>query len=48
MDYGFFLGDQFSHCGVNSFQLVRTEDGWKTIHLIDTRQQAGCEVPEEE
>ena len=48
MDYGFFLGDQFSHCGVNSFQLVRTEDGWKTIHLIDTRQQEGCEVPEEE
>lgn len=48
MDYGFFLGDQFSHCGVNSFQLVRTEDGWKTIHLVDTRQQQGCEVPDEE
>ena len=48
MDYAFFLGDQLSHCGVNSFQLVRTEEGWKTVHLIDTRQQEGCEVPEEE
>ena len=48
MDYAFFLGEQLSHCGVNSFQLVRTEAGWKTVHIIDTRQQEGCEVPEEE
>lgn len=48
MDYAFFLGDQLSHCGVNSFQLVRTEEGWKTVHLIDTRQQEGCEVPDME
>ena len=47
MDYAFFLGNQLSHCGVNSFQLVRTEDGWKTVHIIDTRQQEGCEVPDE-
>jgi hypothetical protein len=48
MDYAFFLDDQLSHCGVNSFQLVRTEDGWKTVHIIDTRQQEGCEVPDGE
>lgn len=48
MDYAFFLDDQLSHCGVNAFQLVRTEDGWKTVHIIDTRQQEGCKVPDEE
>ena len=46
MDYAFFLGDTFSHCGVNSFQMFKSEDGWKIIYLVDTRQQAGCEIPE--
>ena len=46
MDYAFYRGETFSHCGVNSFQLFKSEEGWKIIHLVDTRQRAGCEIPE--
>lgn len=40
--YSFYLNDQFSHCGVNSFQLYRSAKGWKIVHLIDTRRKEGC------
>lgn len=38
MDYDFYLGDMFSHCGVDTFQLFRSADGWKVIQLADTRR----------
>ncbi len=41
--YKFYYKGQFSHCGVNSFQLVRLNDGWKIQYLIDTRKKAGCD-----
>ena len=41
--YKFYLGDQFSHCGVNSFQLVKLEGVWRIQYLIDTRRRQGCE-----
>lgn len=40
--YNFYYNGAFSHCGVNSFQLVRFDDGWKIQYLIDTRRRAGC------
>ena len=40
--YSFYRGDQFSHCGVNSFQLYKSEEGWKVIYIIDTRRQSAC------
>ncbi|MCL6265724.1 nuclear transport factor 2 family protein [Flagellimonas myxillae] len=40
--YEFWLNDQFSHCGINSFQLVNFDGEWKIIYLIDTRGRAGC------
>ncbi len=40
--YEFYLNDSFSHCGVNSFQLIKTVQGWKITYLIDTRRKAGC------
>ncbi len=40
--YQFFLNGQFSHCGANSFQLLRTKTGWKIQYLIDTRRKEGC------
>jgi hypothetical protein len=43
MDYGFFLSERFSHCGIDLMELVRTTDGWKIVHLADTRRRAGCE-----
>jgi hypothetical protein len=41
--YKFYLGENFSHCGVDSFQLIKTESGWKIQYLIDTRRRQDCE-----
>lgn len=41
--YEFHVNDTFSHCGVNSFQLVKQEGVWKIIYLIDTRRKESCE-----
>ena len=40
--YKFWLNEEFSHCGVNSFQLVKGREGWKIIYLIDTRRKEDC------
>lgn len=40
--YQFFVGTTFSHCGVNSFQLVKLDGKWKIQYLIDTRRKDGC------
>lgn len=40
MDYRFFAGETFSHCGVNAIQLVLTERGWKMLNIVDTRRSA--------
>jgi Putative lumazine-binding len=40
--YNFYLDNKFSHCGVNSFQLVRLNGIWKIQFLIDTRRKQGC------
>ncbi|MBD3615340.1 MAG: nuclear transport factor 2 family protein [Gracilimonas sp.] len=40
--YEFYVGEEFSHCGVNSFQLMKTEDGWKIFHIVDTRRKDNC------
>lgn len=41
-NYQFYVGNTFSHCGVNSFQLLKTDEGWKIIYLIDTRRKNNC------
>lgn len=45
-DYAFYVGSTFSHCGVDAFQLIKTEAGWKIFHLADTRKKTGCTIPE--
>ena len=35
--YTFYYKGQYSHKGVNSFQLVKLKEGWKIQYLIDTR-----------
>ncbi len=40
--YEFWLNDKFSHCGINSFQLINFEGDWKIVYLIDTRGKDGC------
>ena len=41
--YEFWIDEQFSHCGVNSFQLAKLDGVWKIIYLIDTRRKEGCD-----
>ncbi len=41
--YKFYVNGKLSHCGVNSFQLVRLKEGWRIQYIIDTRRRAGCE-----
>ena len=44
VDYGFFAGPKFSHCGVDHFLLVRGDSGaWSILELADTRRTTGCE-----
>jgi len=40
--YEFWFNDSFSHCGANAFTLAKTDDGWKIIHLIDSRRKSTC------
>lgn len=37
--YKFYFNGNFSHCGANSFQLVRIGGKWKIQYLIDTRRR---------
>lgn len=41
--YQFYYNGNFSHCGVNSFQLVRLDNVWKIQFLIDTRRKTNCQ-----
>ncbi len=40
--YEFYTSDNFSHCGVDSIQFGRTDDGWKIILLSDSKRRADC------
>lgn len=40
--YKFFVNDQLSHCGVNAFTLILTDQGWKIHRIIDTRRKENC------
>lgn len=40
--YEFWYSGKMSHCGVNSFQLMKDDNKWKIIYLIDTRSRKNC------
>lgn len=40
--YSFYYKGKFSHCGANSFQLVKQSGEWKIQYLIDTRRKDNC------
>jgi hypothetical protein len=42
MDYRFYRGTEFSHCGVNAMKFIRTETGWKMFSITDTRRTDNC------
>jgi hypothetical protein len=38
--YDFFLGDNFSHCGYDSFQLISAGLSWKIVQVADTQRRS--------
>lgn len=42
VDYSFYAGPRFSHCGIDAFQLFKAAGGWKIFQLTDTRRTTGC------
>jgi Putative lumazine-binding len=40
--YDFHFNGKFSHCGIDSFSLLKTEAGWKIASISDTRKKSGC------
>lgn len=45
MDYAFYAGDRFSHCGVNAFQFFKAAQGWQIIQITDTRNRECPRIP---
>ena len=45
MDYAFYRGEQFSHCGVNAFQFFKGAQGWQIIQITDTRNRECPRIP---
>jgi hypothetical protein len=41
--YSFFINGKRSHCGTNSFQLVKMAEGWKIQYILDTRRKEACD-----
>lgn len=42
VSYQFYYKGNFSHCGVNSFQLAKINNEWKIQYIIDTRRKDNC------
>lgn len=45
--YEFYLNDNFSHCGANSFQMFNNNGKWEIIYLVDMRRREGCKPSED-
>jgi len=43
--YALYVNGNFSHCGVDAFQLFKGEDGWRIFHIADTRRREDCWEP---
>ncbi len=44
--YVFFIDSKVSHCGVNSFHLVKTDSGWKIANGSSTIDPTSCTTEE--
>ncbi len=41
-EYDFYLNGKLSHCGIDSFSLLKTQGGWKIAAISDTRKTSNC------
>jgi len=42
LKYEFVAGGQFSHCGVDAFQLFKSPAGWRIFQVADTQRRENC------
>lgn len=43
MDFSFIFKGKIHHCGINQFNLINTDDGWKIYSIIDSRHETACD-----
>ncbi len=43
--YDFYVDREFSHCGIDAFQVARTREGWKVVSLFYTVVRARERCP---
>jgi hypothetical protein len=41
-DYDVHVSGKFSHCGIDTFLMVKTDEGWKSFGLGSTMETEGC------
>jgi hypothetical protein len=41
-EYEFFRDGKFGHCGVDSFNLLKTAEGWRVATILDTEETTNC------
>jgi hypothetical protein len=41
-EYEFLRDGKFSHCGIDSFTLLKTDQGWKVATIVYTAETTGC------
>ena len=41
--YDFHVDGQFSHCGVNNFSMMKTDEGWVITGVVFSIEGDGCE-----
>ena len=41
--YDFWIDGKFSHCGIDTFNLVRSDGAWKIVDATYTVETTGCE-----
>ena len=41
--YHFYYNGTLLHCGVDSFQLIRSNGVWKILYIVDTRKKGICD-----
>jgi hypothetical protein len=40
--YDFYVDKKFSHCGMDAFNMVKTDTGWKIASALYTVERTGC------
>ncbi|MEP6692069.1 MAG: hypothetical protein ABJD07_12995 [Gemmatimonadaceae bacterium] len=42
VEYDFYTGTTFHHCGVDAIQLAKTSSGWRIFQIADTEKTVNC------